>query len=70
MDDLDLEKIDAKKPVLLFQETGVCPTCGRKTLRVSVYIYEVSYFGKILITSGVCTSCGYRYRDVRLAELT
>ena len=57
-----------RKPQLLLEEMGICPICGKKTLKVSVYLYEVSYFGKILLFSGECSSCGYKYRDVRLAE--
>ncbi len=52
----------------IFSETGVCPVCGRKTFKIDVYMYEVSYFGKILLSTGKCSYCGYRYRDVRLAE--
>ena len=60
----------SRAPQLLLEETGVCPVCGKKTLRIRVYLHEISYFGKILITVGRCSSCGYTFRDVRLAEAT
>jgi len=65
-----LGSLEARAPRLLLSETGVCPVCGRKTFDIRVYMYEVSYFGKLLITTGTCRSCGYKYRDVRLAEAT
>jgi len=45
-----------------------CPVCGRETLRVEEYIYEVPMLGKVIISTGKCTACGYRYSDARLAE--
>ncbi len=69
----DLESLlskASKEPVLLARETVRCPACGQRTLELSEYIYEVPYFNKIIITSGTCRSCGFRYRDVRLAEAT
>ena len=57
-----------REPQLILEETAVCPVCGKRTLKLRFYLYEVSYFGKILLTTGMCSNCGYRYRDVRLAE--
>ncbi|MET1160676.1 MAG: ZPR1 zinc finger domain-containing protein [Thermoprotei archaeon] len=44
-----------------------CPVCGRE-FKVSEYLYEAPYVGKIVISSGVCPRCGYKWSDVRLAE--
>lgn len=63
-----LGAVGASGPQLLSDEILVCPVCGRRTFRVKSYLYEVSYFGKLLITTGECSSCGYKFRDIRLAE--
>jgi len=58
------------EPVLLYSGKTRCPVCGRETLEVKEYLYEVPYFGRILIATGKCSNCGFSYRDVRLAETT
>ena len=55
-------------PVLLGEETRTCPVCGRRTLKTATYVYKVPYFGMLLITTGQCSSCGYKFRDVKIAE--
>jgi len=44
-----------------------CPICGSK-FTVSDYLYEAPYVGKLIISGGVCSRCGYKWSDVRLAE--
>ena len=44
-----------------------CPICRTKFM-VSEYLYEAPYVGKLIISSGVCPKCGYKWSDVRLAE--
>lgn len=44
-----------------------CPVCG-SNFTVNDYLYEVPFFNKIIISSGVCGGCGYKWRDVRLVE--
>ncbi len=56
-------------PILLYKdEKALCPSCGSRTLAISEYLYTVPYFNKIVITIGSCASCGYKFRDIRLAE--
>ncbi len=62
-----LEK-SKREPVLLVEETVVCPACGKRALHIREYLYEVPYFGKIVLGEGRCSNCGYRYTDVRVAE--
>ncbi len=68
----DVERFFGKlrEPILLYSGRVRCPVCGRETLELKEYLYEVPYFGRILIASGTCSNCGFRYRDVRLAETT
>ena len=44
-----------------------CPTC-RMRMMIEEYLYEMPLVGKVLIASGTCNYCGYRFSDVRLAE--
>ncbi len=66
----EIIKASAKEPILLARETIICPVCGRRTLELSEYLYEVPHFGLIILSSGTCNSCGFKYRDVRVAETT
>ncbi|WFO75086.1 ZPR1 zinc finger domain-containing protein [Desulfurococcaceae archaeon MEX13E-LK6-19] len=44
-----------------------CPMC-RTQMKVEEYLYNMPMVGKVLIASGRCRECGYRFNDVRLAE--
>lgn len=52
----------------LGEETLKCPVCGRMSLRAEVYIYDVPHFGNVILESGRCESCGFRWADVTVAE--
>ena len=59
------------EPVKLFEADGVeCPACRTRAMRVEEYVYQVPVFGPIILTVGKCRSCGYSFRDVKLAEQT
>ncbi|MCE4604585.1 MAG: ZPR1 zinc finger domain-containing protein [Aeropyrum sp.] len=61
----------SREPVKLVDVSGVsCPACESKSMSVSEYMYSVPFFGNIVLSVGECSRCGYRYRDVRLAEAT
>lgn len=63
-----MKEIDSRRPQKLGEELLRCPVCGKKSLRVGIYIYDVPYFGKVLLESGRCESCGYRWTDVSVVE--
>ncbi len=44
-----------------------CPVCGSKFI-VNEYLYDAPYVGNLVISSGTCPVCGYKWSDVRLAE--
>lgn len=50
------------------EEVVQCPICGKNTLRITDYLYDVPHIGKVIISHGECSSCGYRFTDVRLYE--
>ncbi len=56
------------EPVKLHEEVTKCPACGKNSLRVTVYLYEVPIVGTVTMTVGKCNECGFTFRDVRLAE--
>ncbi len=52
----------------LREERVRCPLCGKNTLVVTDYLYEVPYVGKVILSVGRCSSCGYSFRDIRTYE--
>ncbi|MEM1661649.1 MAG: ZPR1 zinc finger domain-containing protein [Desulfurococcaceae archaeon] len=44
-----------------------CPVCGN-VFKLSDYLYEAPLFGQIIISSGVCLNCGYKWSEERLAS--
>ena len=57
-----------EKLVKIGEATITCPVCGTKSLRITDYLYDLPLVGKVILTTGKCTKCGYKYNDVRLAE--
>ena len=46
-----------------------CPSCGNNSFSLVEFSYKTPFFGEILILSGKCSKCGYRYFDaVNLEE--
>ncbi len=58
------------KLTLLGEEVIKCLNCGENTFKVMIYVYEVPFFGNVLIETGVCSKCGFRKTDVSLAEVS
>jgi zinc finger protein len=46
----------------------MCPNCGQRSLEFRELETEVPFFGKVLITTYVCGSCGYRHSDIICLE--
>jgi len=45
-----------------------CPVCGKETLENTIEEKDIPYFGKSIIITSSCSSCGYRHTDVILLE--
>ncbi len=45
-------------------EGGLCPACGKKTLRTVVVEKSLPHFGRAVIMTSKCSSCGYTHTDV------
>ncbi len=56
------------EPQKIFSSVGKCPVCNSENLEISTYVYEVPYFGKILIEVWTCSVCGYRKSDIGTLE--
>jgi zinc finger protein len=62
------KSIAGVEPVKINEMTVECPVCRRPTLKVEDYLYDMPLVGKVILTVGKCSNCGYRFTDVRLAE--
>ncbi len=49
-------------------ENAVCPACGKKTLRTVIVEKELPHFGRAVIVTSKCSSCGYTHTDVMELE--
>ncbi len=56
------------EPVKINETIMECPVCRKPTFKIEDYLYDMPLVGKVILTSGKCSSCGYRFTDVRLAE--
>jgi len=54
---------------VIYETETRCPVCGAKAFRYAEFLYDVPFFGNVLIQSGVCTACGYRYFDIVYADV-
>lgn len=45
-----------------------CPACGSRGLLIEDYLYEIPRIGRVVLSTGKCRFCGYRYTDVRVVE--
>ena len=46
-----------------------CPICGKRSLALSEVHKEIPYFGRVILASWRCFSCGYRHVDVFSLEV-
>lgn len=49
-------------------EDALCPACGKKTLRTVVVEKELPHFGRAVVVTSKCSSCGYTHTDVMELE--
>ncbi|MCS7099076.1 MAG: ZPR1 zinc finger domain-containing protein [Sulfolobales archaeon] len=55
-------------PKVVYSDVIKCPQCGELSLNVVARLVDIKYFGKVIIESGRCSSCGFVYGDVYVAE--
>ncbi len=65
-----MSNTSTQRLTLLGEEVTPCLNCGEKSFRVRLYIYDVPYFGKVLLEVGICDKCGFRRSDVSVLEVS
>ena len=48
----------------VYEDVGLCPVCGNKTLKVELYRYDLPTEGPSILFVGRCSTCGARIADV------
>lgn len=66
----DIPVIESEKFRIVAEEVVKCPICGNKSMTVKVFLYDMPFFGKVVLESGKCSKCGFRWSDVGLLETT
>ncbi|MFP3162423.1 MAG: ZPR1 zinc finger domain-containing protein [Acidianus hospitalis] len=56
------------EPKLIFEAKLKCPVCGNETLIARDYLYDAGEVGKLVLSNWECTSCNYKFRDVKPYE--
>jgi len=59
------EHVDLK---LLREEVMKCPMCGKNSLKVSIYSYNMPMIGPVIFVVGKCSECGYKFVDIKTWE--
>ncbi len=52
----------------IFESIARCPVCGGESLKVSVYMYTIPYFGNVVMSIYLCGNCGFKSSDVGVLE--
>jgi len=55
------------RPKLLWKLDINCPACKNEMV-IEEYIHNIPIIGRIILSSGECKSCGFIYRDTRMAD--
>ncbi len=53
---------------VLYRATERCPICGNTSLEVLELLYQVPFFGNLILYSYTCHLCGYRHVDIQYLE--
>ncbi|KYC53691.1 MAG: ZPR1 zinc-finger domain protein [Candidatus Methanofastidiosum methylothiophilum] len=50
-------------------ECDYCPSCNKKSLRVTNIVISIPYFGEVIDFTILCNSCGYKRSDIMPIEI-
>ncbi len=53
---------------VLYRAIERCPICSNETLEVIELLYQVPFFGNLILYSYTCRVCGYRHVDIQYLE--
>ncbi len=62
--------MESRSPRLIGEDFVKCPVCGKKKLKLSIFIYEAPYIGNVVLESGRCLNCGYKWSDVGMLDFS
>ncbi|ALU11808.1 hypothetical protein EYM_04910 [Ignicoccus islandicus DSM 13165] len=63
-----MEELKKENYKLLREEVIKCPVCGEEKMKVSIYSYDMPMIGPVIIVTGKCASCGYKFVDIKTLE--
>ncbi|NPA04733.1 MAG: ZPR1 zinc finger domain-containing protein [Crenarchaeota archaeon] len=63
----DEKKESRVGPTLVGEEEIPCPAC-QAPMKITHHVYDMPHVGRVLLTSGRCSRCGYRVSDVMLLD--
>ncbi len=66
----DTPVIEDERLRMIAEDVVKCPICGEKSMGIKIFLYDMPYFGKVMLESGKCSKCGFRWSDVGLLETT
>ncbi len=66
----DMPVIEGERLRMIAEDIVKCPICGEKSISVKIFLYDMPYFGKVVLESGKCSKCGFKWSDVGLLETT
>jgi zinc finger protein len=46
-----------------------CPACGQQTVEYTAITLDLPYFGEVLQTVFICSSCGFRHSDIIIGRV-
>jgi zinc finger protein len=53
---------------LLREEIIKCPICGKNSMKISIYTYDMPMIGPVIFVVGKCSECGYKFVDIKTWE--
>jgi len=64
----DASVIEGGRLRMIAENVVKCPICGKESMSVKIFLYDVPYFGKVVLESGKCSKCGFKWSDVGMLE--
>jgi len=66
----DAPVIEGERLRKVAEDVVRCPICGKKSMTIKIFLYDMPFFGKVVLESGKCSKCGFKWSDVGLLETT
>ncbi len=66
----DRPAVENERLRMIAEDVVKCPICGERSMSIKIFLYDMPYFGKVVLESGKCSRCGFKWSDVGLLEVT